>query len=75
MVFCLPFICEHKKTLEKNIRCNLIKARPIFANFTESEYRDTSLKISRHFTRLSKNYTLVFITGIHVCSKQCLLVY
>ena len=35
-MFCLPFICKHKETLVKTIRCNLTKAFRIFATFTES---------------------------------------
>ena len=35
-MFCLPFICKHKETLVKTIRCNLTKAGRIFATFTES---------------------------------------
>ena len=56
----------------KTILCNLTKAYPIFANFAESlcnlEYGDTSIKNSRNFNFLWKNYTLVYITGI--CSKH-----
>ena len=60
----------------KKIRCNLTKTCRIFATFTESlfkHYGDTSLKISRNFTDLSKNYTLVFITGM--LEALSLLVY
>ena len=48
-------------------RCNLTKTRRIFSTSTESLYKykgDTSLKISRNFNDFSKNYTLVYITGI-----------
>ena len=39
MEFCLPFICKHKETLVKTIRCNLTKTGRIFATFTESLYK------------------------------------
>ena len=55
----------------KTIRCNLKKKQSDFRNFHRIiilENGDTSLKISRNFTCLSKNYTLVYITGI--CSKH-----
>ena len=52
------------------------KTSRIFATFTESFYKYigvTSLKISRNFTDLSKNYTLVYITGMF--EALSLLVY
>ena len=38
--FCLLFICKHKETLVKTIRCNLTKTYRIFATFTESLYKN-----------------------------------
>ena len=45
-------------------RCNLTKSRQMFHRIIISVYGDTSLKISRNFTELSKNYMLVCITGM-----------
>ena len=36
VVFCLPYICKHKETFVKTIRCYLTKACGILATFTES---------------------------------------
>ena len=60
----------------KTIRCNLTKTSRIFATFTESFYKYVGIlpqKISRNFTDLSKNYTLVYITGMF--EALSLLVY
>ena len=43
VVFCLPFICKHKETLVKTIRCNFTKACQIFATFTESLYKNMGI--------------------------------
>ena len=51
----------------KTIRCYLTKNMSDFRNFHRiiiSVYEITSLKISRNSTDLSKNYTLVCITGM-----------
>ena len=67
VVFCLPFICKHKETFVKTIRCYLAKNMSDFCNFHRIiiyVYGGTSFKILRNFTDLSKNYTLVYITGM-----------
>ena len=72
----LPFICKHKETLVKTIQCKLTKTCRIFANFTELLYKNMGIlpkKKSRNFTNLSKNYTLVYITGMF--EALSLLVY
>ena len=43
VVFCLPFICKHKETVVKTIRCNLTIACRIFKNFTESLYKNIGI--------------------------------
>ena len=51
----------------KTIRCNLIKhvgLSQLSQNHYIEVYGETSLKSSRNFTDLSKNYALVYITGM-----------
>ena len=51
----------------KTIRCNLTKSCRIFTTFTESLNKYMGilpLKKFKKFHRLSKNYTLVNITGM-----------
>ena len=60
----------------KTIKCNLTKNMSDCRNFNRiilQVYGDTSLKISRNFTDLSKNYTLIYITGMF--EALSLLVY
>ena len=56
----------------KTIRCNLIKACRIFATFTESLCKNMGIPPLKFQEippkNLSKNYTLISITGI--CSKH-----
>ena len=51
----------------KTVRYYLTKTCQIFATFTESLYKYMGIltkKKSRNFKDLSKNYTLVYITGM-----------
>ena len=60
----------------KAIRCNLTRNMSDFRNFHRiiiKVYGDTSLKITRNFTDLSKNYTLVYFTAMF--EALSLLVY
>ena len=66
------FICKHKETLVKTIRYNMSDFRN-FQRIIIYVYGDTYVKISRNFTDLSKNYTLLYITGMF--EALSLLVY
>ena len=61
----------------KTIRCNLPKSNVGFSKLSQNHYiniyGDISLKFSRNCADLSKNYTLVYITGMF--EALSLLVY
>ena len=77
MVLCLPFICKHKETLVKTIRCNLTKTRQIFAAFIESLYKNMGIHpkkfqeispVNRRIIRSS--ISLVYVRSIEFVSIQ-----
>ena len=61
--FCLPFICKHKETLVKTIRCNLTKTGRIFATFTESLYKSMG-KRPLNFQKNSPVYRRIMRSSI-----------
>ena len=66
----LPFICKHKETLVKTIRCNLTKTSRIFATFTESFYKYMGILPSK-FQEISPIYRRTIRSSISlVCSKH-----
>ena len=63
VVFCLPFICKHKETLVKTIRCNLTKVGQILATFTESLYKNMGI-LPLKFKEISPVYRKIIRSSI-----------